>query len=172
MAGRALIGTDRLAIREFAVSDAPFILELLNEASFKRFIGDKGVRTIDDARRYLEEGPIDSYARHGFGIWLVSRRNDGENLGMCGLVLREGFDSPDLGFAFLERHWANGYAYEAAAAVIAHARQHLRDDRLIAMADDGNAASMKLLEKLGFEHAGTARLPGEDQDVQLYAAAT
>src|ERR1700723_1163993 len=125
----SVIRTSRLDLRELDFGDAEFILELLNEAGFIRFIGDKGVRTIAEARDYILQGPMDSYARNGFGLYAACLRGApngeaaGTPIGICGLVRREGLADPDVGFAFLSRYWSKGYAVESAAAVLAHARQ-------------------------------------------------
>jgi len=163
------IRTDRLELRQFRSDDAGFILELLNEPEFRRFIGDKGVRSLDDARDYLQHGPIASYAEHGFGILRANCSTSGDALGMCGLIWRPEFDDPDLGFAFLARHWSNGYASEAARAVLVYARFELGLRRVIAMADDDNRASVRVLEKLGFEFETRVTMPGEKSDVDRYA---
>lgn len=163
------IRTDRLELRQFRDDDAGFILELLNEPEFRRFIGDKGVRSLDDARDYLQQGPIASYAEHGFGILRANCAMSGDALGMCGLVWRQEFDDPDLGFAFLARHWSKGYASEAARTVLEYARVELGLRRVIAMADDDNRASVRVLEKLGFEFETRVTMPGETSDVGRYA---
>ena len=103
----SVVGTPRLDLRELKFGDAEFILELLNEAGFIRFIGDKGVRTLSDARDYIQHGPMDSYARNGFGLYAACLR-DGTPIGICGLVKREGLDDPDVGFAFLSRYGLRG----------------------------------------------------------------
>ena len=163
------IRTNRLELRQFRDDDAGFILELLNEPEFRRFIGDKGVRSLDDARDYLQQGPIASYAEHGFGILRANCAMSGDALGMCGLVWRQEFDDPDLGFAFLARHWSKGYASEAARTVLEYARVELGLRRVIAMADDDNRASVRVLEKLGFEFETRVTMPGETSDVGRYA---
>src|SRR5579871_5850734 len=119
-----VIQTPRVDLRELNLDDADYILELLNEPAFIRFIGDKGVRNLSDARDYLREGPMDSYVRNGFGLYAACLR-DGTPIGMCGLVKREGLDHPDVGFAFLSRYWSNGYAVESAGAVLAYAVEEL-----------------------------------------------
>lgn len=162
--------TQRLKLAPLSFADDEFILELLNEAGFKRFIGDKGVTDLGDARNYLREGPLASYREHGFGILRVSLAATGETLGMCGLVRRPEFTDPDLGFAFLERHWSNGYARESAEAVLEYAKRSLGLERVIAMADESNAPSVRLLEKLGFVFEDVIRMPGETTEVRRYAA--
>src|ERR1700682_2042970 len=132
MACVSVIRTERLVLRELALNDAEFILELLNEASFLRFIGDKGVRTLSDARAYILKGPMDSYGRHGFGLYATCLL-DGTPAGICGLVTRDCVAGVDLGFAFLSRHRSKGYAVESASAVLAHARGVLGLQRIVAI---------------------------------------
>lgn len=163
-----MLNTDRLEILELSFDDSDFILTLVNEPDFKKYIGDKGVRTLDDAREYLRNGPIASYAINGFGLFLVCRKDDGTRLGICGLVKRDQFEVPDLGFAFLEQFRANGYACEASLAVIAHARQQLGLKKIIAVVNKENASSLRLLEKLQFQYEKMVRMPGETQDICRY----
>src|ERR1700752_686959 len=100
-----ILETDRLILRKLSVEDAEFILELLNEPSYLRFIGDKGVRTLDDARDYILEGPVDSYERHGFGLYLAELKESGVPIGICGLLRRESLENVDIGYAFLPAFW-------------------------------------------------------------------
>ncbi|MBI2214317.1 MAG: GNAT family N-acetyltransferase [Acidobacteria bacterium] len=161
--------TERLRLRPLDADDAPFILELLNEPSWIRFIGDRGVRTLDDARRYIAEGPAAMYALHGLGLLLVETKEGCESLGICGLIRRAALPDVDIGFAFLPRHWGKGFAFEAAEATIAHARHDLGLPRLLAITSLDNDSSIRLLEKLGMEYVRTLRLPGEDEDLKLFA---
>lgn len=147
---RVIATTDRLLLRELAPGDARFILGLLNEPSFLRFVGDKGVRTEEDAARYIEEGPRASYRRNGFGLYLVLGRDSGEPMGICGLMNREWLDAPDLGFSLVPPYWGRGYAREAAVAVLAEAASAYGHARILAITDPGNADSMGLLARLGF----------------------
>jgi len=155
--------TQRLIIRELKVDDAQFILTLLNEPSFLRYIGDKEVRNLDDARRYILSGPVASYERHGFGLFRVELKDSHIPIGMCGLLKREELPDPDIGFAFLPDFWNRGYAFEAAAAVLNYARQRLKLDRILAIVNPDNDASIKLLQKLGF------KFERMKDDVKLYA---
>lgn len=166
---RHMLETERLRLSQLTYDDSEFIRGLVNEPSFKRYIGDRGVRTIDDAREYLRKGPIGSYENHGFGLYLVSLRDDDTPLGICGFVKREEFDHPDLGFAFLQQYWENGYAYESSIAAIEHARKDLGFSHIIAMADSDNGSSLRLLEKLGFLFEKMIRMPGESEDICRYA---
>ena len=163
-----VLETDRLVLRELLPGDAPFVLELLNEPSFLQYIGDRGVRTIDDAVHYIAAGPAESYATNGFGLYLVERRADGEPLGMCGLLKRDTLPDVDLGFAYRPAHWGKGYALEAALATIAYARETLGLPRLAAITSPDNEASMKLLARLGFAAEGLVRLTDDADEVRLF----
>jgi RimJ/RimL family protein N-acetyltransferase len=165
-----VLQTERLVLSQMAPDDAEFILRLLNDEAFIRFIGDKGVRSIADAHDYLRNGPMYSYRKNGFGLYLVRRLADNTRLGMCGLVRREGLDGPDLGFAFLPEFRCHGYAYESAAAVLAHARGNLGLGRILGITSPDNCGSIRLLEKAGFAFERRMRLSADDSEVNLYAS--
>lgn len=158
----------RLNLRELTLHDAPFILELVNEAGFLRFIGDKGVRTLADARNYVSRGPVDSYRRFGYGLYLVTLRNGGAAVGICGLVKRDTLPDPDIGFAFLSRHWSKGYAAESAAAVLAHARSTLGLKRVVAITSPDNVGSMAVLGKIGLRLDGKITLVDGGPELYLF----
>ena len=147
--------TERLLLRPFTTDDAPFILTLLNEPSFLRFIGDKKVRTLEDARQYLLNGPIASYNAHGFGLLLVELKESQTPIGMCGLLKREELPAPDIGFAFIPDYWRQGFAFEAATAVMNDARERLKLNTILAIVSPDNDASIKLLERLGMSYERT-----------------
>lgn len=167
--GLIIIETQRLNLRELGLEDAGFILELLNEPAFVRFIGDRGVRNLADARGYLTGGPITSYDRHGFGLWLVLSKATGESLGICGLLKRDSLPDIDIGYAFLERHWAKGYASEAAQAVKTYAVDVLGSKRLLAITDQGNAGSIRVLEKIGLKYVRLVRLSENGDELKLFS---
>jgi ribosomal-protein-alanine N-acetyltransferase len=162
-----VLKTERLVLRELILADAALILELLNEQAFIEFIGDKGVRDLAGAENYLREGPLASYAKHGFGLWCVTLK-DGTPLGMCGLLKRDFLNHPDLGYALLARFTGRGYAHEAAAAVMQHARGHLKLTNLHAITAIGNPASIKLLGKLGFAFVEFIQQPGYEEPSRLF----
>jgi RimJ/RimL family protein N-acetyltransferase len=162
--------TARVDLRELNLDDAQFILELLNEPGFIRFIGDKGVRTLADAREYLLQGPMDSYARNGFGLYAACLR-DRTPIGMCGLVKREGLHDPDIGFAFLSWYWSKGYAVESATAVLAHANEVLNLQRVVAITSPENWSSIAVLEKLGFKYERMIRLVDHSPELKLFGLA-
>ncbi len=151
-------------------ADAGFILELLNEPAFLRFIGDKGVRSLDDAREYIRKGPLDSYERHGFGLYLTSL-HDGTPLGMCGLVKRDGLEDVDVGFAFLAKHHSKGYATESAAAVLAHGRQSLNLQRIVAITSPENIGSIAVLRRIGLKFERMISLAAGEPELQLFVPA-
>lgn len=153
--------TARLTFSELSDDDAPFVLRLLNEPSFVANIRDSGVRTEEDARAYVANGPAASYAAHGFGLWRVDERAGGTSVGMCGVLRRDGLDDPDLGFAFLAEAQGRGYATEAGAATLAHARDALKLGRIVAIAAPHNAGSARVLEKLGFHDRGAIEIAGK-----------
>lgn len=167
-----VLETDRLLLTRLTYDHCDFVMELVNEPSFKRFIGDKDVRTLQDARRYLAEGPIGLYERFGYGMFLVTVKDTETPAGICGLLKRDGFDDPDLGFAFLRRFRRSGYAIESARAVLRHGIEDLHLQRIIAMADPDNEPSVRLLEKLGFSYERMVRMPGDEDEINLYALAT
>ena len=156
--------TQRLALRHFTPEDTGLILELVNDPLWIRFIGDRNVRTEDQARQYLEK-PIRSYAEHGYGLYHVARKSDLEPLGMCGLVKRDTLPHADIGFAFLERHRNAGYALEAARGTLEHARGTLGLRRILAVVSPGNERSASLVAKLGFVRERSTAWNGSDKDL-------
>jgi ribosomal-protein-alanine N-acetyltransferase len=164
-----VIITPRLVLRELNADDAAFILELLNEDDFVRFIGDKGVRTLADAREYIDKGPADSYVRNGFGLYAACLR-DGTALGICGLVKRDGLVAPDLGFAFLSRHRSKGYALESSQAVLERGREAFKLQRILAVTTPDNHRSIGLLQKVGFEYEGMIRLSDDAGELKLFGS--
>jgi len=154
-----MIETDRLVLRRQTADDAPFILRLLNDPDFLRFIGDRGVRTLAEAEAYIDNGAVASYEAHGFGLYLVEARATGEPIGVCGFVKRDFLDDVDLGFAFLPEHRRRGYAREAAEATIAYGRAELGLGRIVAVVAPENIASAGLLDGLGFRACGRTKHP-------------
>jgi RimJ/RimL family protein N-acetyltransferase len=152
-----------------SIADAGFILTLLNEPSWLRFIGDRGVRTIDDAKNYIIQGPVAMYASLGFGLCTVELKDSGCPVGICGLMKRDYLDAADIGFAFLPAYWGKGYAYEAANAILNFAKADLGLKRILATTRPENIASQKLLEKLGLRFEGLMRHPDGDRDLRVYA---
>lgn len=162
-----VIETSRLALFEFVPSDAPFVFQLVNTPKWISFIGDRGVRTLDDAVRYIDERIVISYRKFGFGLYLVKVKDSAIPVGMCGLVRREHLNDVDLGFAFLPAHENFGYALEASTAVLDFARDGLRLKRIVAITMKENNRSIRLLERLGLQFEKMISSPGES-DLMLY----
>jgi len=160
--------TDRLIICSLSEDDAPFIVTLLNDPDWLRFIGDKEVRTLADARAYLVNGPLSSYERNGFGLYLVKLQVGGDPIGICGLIKREGLENVDIGFAFLPQFRGQGYAFEAAQAVLHYGQTELGLERIVAITLPENGTSIKLLKKLGLRFEKMVKLPGDDEACQLF----
>ena len=165
-----MINTERLTLSPFTLDDAVFILRLLNEPSFIENIADRGVRTLEDARAYLSNGPLASYAANGFGLWRVSLRANETPIGMCGLIRRKGLADVDLGYAFLPEYTSQGYAVEAARAALEYGRAELGFGRIIAIVSQTNSRSARVLEKLGFGREGLIQLPGDPEDLLLFSS--
>jgi RimJ/RimL family protein N-acetyltransferase len=165
-----ILETERLLLRQFSTEDAEFILELLNEPSFIRNIGDRGVRTIEGANSYILNGPVASYAKNGFGLYLVKLRETNESIGMCGLIQRDALEDVDIGYAFLPRFWSKGYAVESALAVKEYARNVIGLNHIVAITDPENEGSIRVLEKIGFQFEKMVKLSEDDIELKLFAA--
>ena len=164
-----VLETQRLILRRFNLADAPFILRLVNEPSWLEFIGDKGVRSLEDARGYLTRGPLDMYERHGFGMYMTELKPERVPIGMCGLIKRDTLPDVDIGFALLPEFWGRGYAYEAASAVLLdHARRDFDLERILAITSPHNESSIRLLEKMGMTFERLLELTPNDP-VRLFA---
>jgi RimJ/RimL family protein N-acetyltransferase len=164
----AVLETERLSLREMTLDDAAFLLHILNDADFLQYVGDRGIRSIDDARAYLLRGPIDSYRRHGYGMYLAVLKADESVVGLCGLVRRQELPEPDIGFAFLPQYRSRGYASEATAAILEYGSGVLALPRILAIATPDNLPSNRVLQKAGMRLDGAVRLPGDDDDLNLY----
>ena len=165
-----VLETERLLLRYLSSEDAEFILELLNEPSFIRNIGDRGVRTIEDANSYILNGPVASYAKNGFGLYLVKLKETNESIGMCGLIRRDTLEDVDIGYAFLPKFWSKGYAVESAQAVKEYAKNVIGLDRIIAITDPENEGSIRVLEKIGLKFEKMVKLSEDDIDLKLFGA--
>ena len=161
--------TERLTIRPFTEDAAAFILELVNDPDWLRFIGDKEVHSLEDARRYLREGPLAMVARHDHGLACVERRGDATPIGMCGLIKRDSLDDVDLGFAFLPTGRGQGYAREAAVAVLAFGFETLGLRRIVAITDVDNVASARVLEAAGLRFERRIEANGDSKALHLFA---
>ena len=161
--------TERLIIDEMQPAEAPFVLELLNDEAYIEHIGDRNIRTLEQAQEFLVEKVIASYARNGFGMYAVRLKRDGSLVGMCGLVKRESLVDIDIGYGFLSQARGHGYALESARCVMDWATTTLGLQRLVAIVSPTNTPSVTLLESLGLRFESIVKLEGEEDAVKLYA---
>lgn len=157
-------------MRRLVLDDAAFILELLNEPAFLENIGDRGARTLADARRYIARGPVASYRKFGFGLYMVELKDSGAPIGICGLLKRDWLADVDIGFAFLQKYWSRGYARESAAAVMHYGWTTLRLKRIVAITKPTNQPSITLLERLGLRFEKNITQPDHGGENKLFAA--
>jgi RimJ/RimL family protein N-acetyltransferase len=166
-----ILETERLILRQLTTSDedARFVLELVNEPGWIQNIGDRNVHSIEDARNYIANNIASSYERNGFGLYAVMLKETNELLGMCGLIKRDTLDDVDIGFAFLQRHWSKGYAFESARAVMELAKNTFGLTRVVAITIPSNQGSIKTLEKIGLRFEKIIQLPNDDEELMLFA---
>jgi RimJ/RimL family protein N-acetyltransferase len=164
-----LIETNRLLLRAITIDDTELMLAVWNDPAFIRNVMDRGIRTPEQAREALQEGALKLFTDFGYGPYCISLRSDGSMIGICGLFKRENLDDPDIGFAVLPEYCGQGYAGEAAAAVVAYARDDLGLGVLTAIVSPGNAPSIGLIEKLGLTFDSMITMPGEDDAICLYS---
>ena len=164
-----VLETERLALRQLTAEDAEFVLQLLNEPGFIRFVADRGLRTTADAEKYIAEKITPSYTEHGFGFYVVELKATGDRIGICGLVKRETLEVPDIGYSVLERFWGKGYAREAAAAVLDYGRNVLGIPKIAGVTAPDNVSSIKVLESIGLRFERMIHLPGYGSESKLFS---
>lgn len=164
-----VIETERLGLRWLTDTDDEFILDLLNQPSWLKYIGDRGVRNIEDARAYIHNGPLAMISQYGFGLFLVELKASRISIGLCGLLKREALDDVDIGFAFHPDYQGSGYAREAANACLDYARDHIGLERLVAITMPTNNDSIKLLDSLGMQYERNLSLDDSGALLQLFA---
>ncbi|MBT8089042.1 MAG: GNAT family N-acetyltransferase [Gammaproteobacteria bacterium] len=161
--------TERLSLRRITLQDADLMLAIWNDPAFMRHVGDRGIRTANEAKAALKEGAFKLYDDYGYGPYCMSLKQRGARIGICGLFRRDNLDDPDIGFATLPNYCGMGFAAEAAHAVLAHARDDLGIQRLTAIVSPENRASIRLIEKLGMSFERGITMPGEEDDISLYS---
>ncbi len=164
-----ILETERLVLRKATVEDAAFILRLVNDPSWIRYIGDKNITSLEDAKKYIQLGPMAMYAKHGFGLFITELKNDHTPVGLCGLIKREELDDIDLGFAFLPEYRGKGYAIESSSAVIIYGKTAFGITRIVAITLSENTSSVNLLTRLGFRYEHKIHQEDKEKTLQLYA---
>lgn len=163
-----VLETERLCIEHLTSKDQAFIFELLNEPAFLDNIGDRGVHSLEDALGYIEKGPRTSYAKNGFGLYKISLKATGEAIGMAGLIKRDSLPDVDIGYAILERFWGQGFAYEAASAIMQEGRTVYGLARIVGIVKPGNTGSIRVLEKLGLRFEKLIGVDPAKPDTKLF----
>lgn len=163
-----ILETQRLILREIdSAIDAEFIFELLNTPKFLKYIGDRGVRSVEQAREFIDNRYRQSYRDHGYGLYTVELKADNTQVGVCGFVKRDHFEFPDIGFAFLPEFESKGYGFESADAILQHGKNRLGFTNVLAITSQDNEVSGRLLEKLGFHFEQIFTSP-EGEDLKLF----
>ena len=165
-----ILETERTILREVVENDAEFILDLLNQPSFIKFIGDRNLRNAEQARDYIESRFTESYKKFGFGMWAVELKETSESIGICGFVRRDSLPDADIGFAFLPQYEKKGYAFESAFAALQYGRTVLNLSRVLAIVSQINESSVKLLEKLDFKYERLIEMAGEEEELKLFSS--
>ena len=163
------IESERILLRPLTLEDGEFILELLNTDGFIKYIGDRNVRTVEQAKTYILNGPLKSYETNGFGLSLAELKTDRTPVGMCGLLKRDYLDHADIGFAFLPRYTGKGYAYEIVEEIVRFGLQELRMEKILAIVLPENSSSVRLLEKVGFSYEENFISPDTNEELSLYS---
>lgn len=162
---KTITNTERLLLRHTTPLDAAFYSQLVNEPAWIANIGDRQVNSLDDAKLQITDRLIASYQQHGFGLYLVVLKSSVLPIGICGLVKRDTLQHPDIGFAFLQAHWGQGYALEPAQTVLKHAADELGLTRVLGITTAANARSASLLLKLGLRFQGQVQVGEESRDL-------
>jgi len=164
----SILETERLSLREFNTTDATFIIQLLNSKGWLKFIGDRHIKTLEQAENYLTNGPMKSYSVNGFGLSMVELKNTHTPIGMCGLIKRDNLPDIDIGFAFLEEFMGNGYAFEIAQATINFAKESLKKETILAITLPTNVRSINLLKKIGMKFEKNFSFEGSTEELMLF----
>lgn len=164
-----ILETERLILREIIESDAEFIFDLVNQPSFIKYIGNRGINSIEKAREVIETRYRASYAEFGYGLYAVELKETAEPIGFCGFVRREGLPAADIGFAFLPQFEKKGFAFESASAVMKYGREKLNLQKVLAITTRDNQSSIRLLEKLGFQFERLIKLPNDETQLNLFS---
>ena len=165
---KTVLETERLVLRHVIPSDDEFLLSLMNEPAFHQNIGDRGIRTLAEARAYIDKRFTSRYAELGYGLYLVESKDGRTAVGISGFVKRDFLSHPDIGFAFLQKFWARGYGFESGAAVMNYGKSVLGFERVYGVTAPGNIGSIRLLEKLGLRFEKRLRIPEHQDDRLLF----
>lgn len=164
-----ILETERLILREFTTEDSPFIVTLVNTPGWISYIGDRNIKTDEQAIAYLQNGPLKSYEQNGFGLYRVELKTNSTPVGMCGIINRPNLENPDIGFAFLPEYYGQGLAFEIARATMRYAKENLGLPVICAITVPANKRSINLLEKLGMKFVKTFSFPDQNEELMLFS---
>ncbi|MFY0688266.1 MAG: GNAT family N-acetyltransferase [Cyclobacteriaceae bacterium] len=161
--------TTRLHITHAKLADAPFFYQLMNSSNWIRFIGDRGIRSLEDAEHYIQHQLIDSYRELGFGLFKMSTLTTSEPIGVCGFLQRDYLQHPDIGFAILPEWEGNGYTYEAGVSILEYGRSALKLNKILAITSEQNKRSIQLINRLGLKSIGKVK-PNDIEEFLLFSS--
>ncbi|MEO6590091.1 MAG: GNAT family N-acetyltransferase [Pyrinomonadaceae bacterium] len=164
-----ILETERLILREVVESDDEFIFDLVNQPSFIKYIGNRGIDTLEKSRQAIKDRYRSSYAEFGYGLYAVELKKTGEPIGFCGFVRRESLPEADIGFAFLPQFEKKGFAFESASAVMNYGQEKLKLSKVLAITTQNNESSIKLLNKLGFKFERLIKMPDDETELNLFS---
>jgi RimJ/RimL family protein N-acetyltransferase len=162
------IATERLQLRWLTLEDADLMLEVWNDPAFVRNVGDRGIRTREEAQAAMQDGALQLYKTCGYGPYRVAIKDNDVGIGIVGLFRRDGLDIPDIGYSVLPQHCGKGFAYEASCAVLDYARNELELEQICAIISPDNKVSIGLIKKLGLVFERMHLMPDDDEEVCLY----
>lgn len=168
MNSNPILQTERIDLYLTSLTDAPFTLKLLNSPTWLKFIGDRGVKNLEDAEKYIQDRIIGHYNENGFSTYLMRIRETNIPIGFCGLVNRAELDCPDIGFSVLPEFAGKGYTSEAAQLVLEYARDELMFNKISAITLEENLPSRRVIEKIGLTFVKTIRFNADDEELMLY----
>jgi ribosomal-protein-alanine N-acetyltransferase len=165
---KQILETERLILRELDIQDAQFMFQLLNSHGWIKYIGDRNIKSKEDAKEYIQKGPLVSYAAHRFGLYAIELKESKLAIGVCGLLKREYLEFVDIGFALLPEYEAKGYAYEAAKAILDFSNENLHINNFSAITLPNNSRSINLLKRLGFKFSKNFIFESTNEELELY----
>ncbi len=166
---KKIVETERLIVEEAVISDATFFYKLLNSPNWIEFIGDRGIRTIEQAAEYIESSLIGSYQKNGYGLFKMCLKESSIPIGICGFLKRDYLEHPDLGFAILPEYEGKGYTSEACEALLHYGKDILKLESILAITSHENTKSQRLLKKSGLSEIGTVKPTGSEEELLLFS---
>jgi len=162
--------TKRLVISEFTINDASFYLDLVNTPNWIKYIGDRGIHSIEDAKKRIEESVLSSYVENEYGAYKLQLKDSNlKTIGSCGLYKRDYLDHADIGFAMIPEYENKGFGYESSIEILKLAENDFKQEKVFAITLPTNKPSIKLLEKLGLSYEKTIIPFDDDEELLLFA---